>query len=274
MSPKKKALVFAASLVLVSTLLVGSAVATTNSALQPFLRGEGFAKERSLTRGEFVSLALQVGQEQDGNVTGIPDALVQVFGPNATEVLAEKRTGPEGGVVFELKRGSYDLLINSSAGETTKHVGLGHSLRMAVVFDAEGNAHWESVEHKQLERRGEHKHLLVRVGEVRDGERPAPVEGATIKVYRLEGAQKGDLVDQGTTGPRGFAAFNLPRGGYLIQLESENASSEHRIRLQGNLAVGAVIDGEDVEWRVERPDSHDFQRPTSRPRGGGPKKTA
>src|SRR5687768_12632781 len=114
LSPKKKAIAFAATLLLVSTVLVGSAVATTNSALQPFLRGEGFAKERSLTRGETVSLAVMVGSEADGELKPIPGATVSIRRANQTDVVASKQTGDNGVAVFELKRGSYDIQVEAS----------------------------------------------------------------------------------------------------------------------------------------------------------------
>jgi hypothetical protein len=271
-SPKKKAILFATSLLLVSTILVGSAVATTNSALQPFLRGEGFAKERSLTRGDYVSLAVMVGTEQDGQLQPIQGATVGLTRANETASIASKQTDERGVAVFELKRGSYDIHVESTKGNATQHVGLGRSMRMGVAFDAEGTPHWQTVDHRELERRGDHKHLMVRVGEAQDGARPQPIEGATVKIYKIEADNSTTFLEEKKTGPRGFVDFNLPRGGYLVKVETLNATGEQRVRLQGDLVVGAIVDGDHIEWRVQRPDSHDFQRPPPRapPRGPGP----
>src|SRR5688572_31507526 len=60
MTPKAKAFTFAAALLLVSSIMVGTSIATTGSALRPFAAGEGYAEERSLTRGHHFALGIVV----------------------------------------------------------------------------------------------------------------------------------------------------------------------------------------------------------------------
>jgi hypothetical protein len=257
MSPKNKAFVFAGALLLVSTVLVGTAVASTNSALQPFIRGEAFAGERSLTRGHHAALAVRVGQEKDGELKAVPNALVRLSSASSDSV--EKRTDARGAAVFELKPGSYVVEVSIGAANASHEFVLAKSMLLGVAFDAEGVAHWRSVDHGQVERRGEISKLLVRVGEVRGG-RPAPIANATVQVYRVaKDNATTTLVAEGKTGPRGFADFALPRGGYMIKIQANGVSGDHRLWLKGDQAVGALVTGDHIEWRVGGHDGKDVR---------------
>lgn len=249
LTPKAKAFTFAASLLLVSTVMVGTSIASTGSALRPFAAGEGYADERSLTRGHHLALGIVVREIIGGESTPVAGATVVVSKPGNQEPIASKQTDAEGVAIFELRPGAYEVNVTHGAKNATEKVPLGHSQRVAIVFDESGEAHWDAKDHKSMERRGETAPLTVRIMEnTSDG--PVPVEGAIIKIYSVKDDGSRELVEEGETGRRGYLNFQLHHGKYVLNVTAGSVSAEKEGMLSGPTAIGVLIDGDDVEWRV------------------------
>ena len=277
LTPKAKAFTFAASLLLVSTVMVGTSIATTGSVLRPFAAGEGYADERSLTRGHHLALGIVVREIAAGQLQPVVGATVVVGKPGNQDPIASKETDAEGIAIFELRPGAYEINVTHGAKNTTEKVAFGHSQRVTITFDEAGEAEWQEKDHKSMERRGESAPLAVRVMQ-NTSEGPVPVDGAVLRVYSVKDDGSRELVAEGETGPRGYENFQLHHGDYVLNVTVGNVSAEKQGTLSGPTAVGVLIDGDDVEWRVgkmhEGPgDSKKGQgsRPTQTrpPRGGG-----
>jgi hypothetical protein len=277
LTPKAKAFTFAASLLLVSSIMVGTSIATTGSVLRPFAAGEGYAEERSLTRGHHVALGVVVREIVDGEPQPVAGAAVSVARPGQ-DVIANKTTDSEGVAVFELRPGAYDVLVTYGDLNATQKVAVGQSMRVAVVFDGSGESRWAEKDHKQMERRGETAPLAVRVMR-NETDGPVPVEGAIVKVYSLGDDGARELVEEATTGARGFVNFELHRGRYVVNITAGDVSAEKETQVRGASAIGMLIDGDEVQWRTGRmPEGQDHgkgppsDRPSpSRPPHGGSK---
>lgn len=254
LTAKRKAFVFAALLLLVSTAFLVTAAASTNSALRPFLQGEAYGRERALTRGHFVPLGVRVGQVVGEEIQPVTGAQVSVArlgaaAPEVNRTVATQSTDEKGQAVFELRPGTYILAVTSGPLVASYKTTLHEPTRLSVSFDSEGQAHWLQSDHRELERRGEMMGVLVRVGQNASGHRE-PVANATVQVFRINPEDEStELIDEKQTGPRGFASFHLHRGHYRIHLIAGDVSSDHDVGLRGPRAVQAFIDGSDVEWR-------------------------
>lgn len=278
LTPKAKAFTFAASLVLVSSIMVGTSIATTGSALRPFAAGEGYADERSLTRGHHVALGVVVREIVAGELQPVVGASVVVGKPGHQDPLASKQTDGEGVAIFELRPGAYQVNVTHGTKNTTEKVPLGHSQRVTIVFDEAGAAEWAEKDHKSMERRGESAPLAVRVME-NGTEGPVPVDGAVIRVYSIKDDGSRELVADGETSARGYRNVQLHHGTYVLHVAAGNVSAETEVIVSGPTAIGLLIDGEDVDWRVGKmhegsSDARKGQaggKPSSSrpPRGGG-----
>ncbi len=249
LTPKAKAFTFAASLLLVSTVMVGTSIASTGSALRPFAAGEGYADERSLTRGHHVALGIVVREIIAGESNPVAGATVVVGKPGNQDPIASKQTDAEGVAIFELRPGAYEVNVTHGEKSATEKVPLRQSQRVAIVFDESGEAHWDAKDHKSMERRGETAPLTVRVMQ-NTSEGPVPVEGAILKIYSVKEDGSRELVDEGETSRRGYLNFQLHHGKYVLHFTAGDVSAEKEAVLSGPTAIGILIDGDDVQWRV------------------------
>ena len=272
LTPTSKAFAFAGGLLLVSTIMLGTSIASTGTALRPFMNGESYGHERGMARGHFHGLGLHVGQMVDGELKPLPGATVVVARMNApngaAEPVATKETNDRGVAVFQLRPGAYKLAVTKDSLSATYDLRLRDSAQLMLVFDSDGTPHWHQARHRDVERRGDMAGLLVRVGENQSGER-VPVEGAKVEVHKINDDGTTTLVAENTTGPRGFAAFHLAKGPYLVKVSTEDVSGEHRLRLFEDAAVGVLIDGDEMHWRVGKSDAHRYTAspsPSRRPR--------
>lgn len=251
-NPKQKAIAFAASLLLVSTIFLGGAAATTGSSLRPFLTGQEYGEERSMTRGHHVALGLRVGQLVGDEVEPLAGAQVTIARPGTDEGLERtvmtKATNDRGAVVFELRPGAYKIAVTHGTLVATNDLRLRESARLSLVFDEEGNPHWMRGDHHDMERRGDYAGLLVRVAANESG-RGVPVPNATVEIFRMNDGEE-VLVDSKLTGPRGFAEFHLHKGRYLVRVSVDDVQGEHGLPLDGPKGMAALIDGDEIRWRV------------------------
>ncbi|MBI2076890.1 MAG: hypothetical protein HYT80_00765 [Euryarchaeota archaeon] len=259
LTPKTKAFAFAGGLLLLSTIMLGTSLASTGTALAPFMRGDAYGHERGMARGHFHGLGLKVGQMVDGELKPLEGATVVVarMGVDraASNPVATKETDGRGVAIFQLKPGAYKIAVTKDRLTATYDLRLQTSVHLMLAFDSDGTPHWRQENHRQLERRGDMAGLLVRVGENQSGER-VPVEGAKVQVYRINDDNTTTLVSENTTGPRGFVAFQLHKGPYLVKVSTDDVSGEHRLRLFGDTAAGVLIDGDEMHWRVGKSDAH------------------
>lgn len=260
-TPKTKALAFAGTLLLISTAMVGTAIATTGTVLSPFARGEDFAHERSMTRGHHAALGLVVVRMVGGELEPVPGALVVVTHPAADAPAVTKTTNERGVAIFDLRPGLYRITVTQGELAATQEFPVRFSVRVGLFFDEDGQPHWRAAPHRDLERRGDTVGLMVRVGENRSGER-APVQGAVLRIYSLDAEGNRELVAEATTGPRGFAAFQLHRGAYVLNVTAGDVSAERSGVLRAPTGVGILIDGDEVHWRVAQYDPHRSGSPT------------
>src|SRR5688572_28473691 len=184
LTSKTKAFTFAAGLLLVSSIMVGTAIASTGTSLSPFARGADFAKERSLTRGQFVALGVNVGQMVDGELQPLAGATVTLSRPDHNDSIESKQTDAKGVAIFEIKPGAYEINVTSGDLVPSDKGGVGHSMRVGVYFDEDGQAHWKEAAHKELERRGDQSGVMVRISRNESG-RPVPVPNATVSIYSV-----------------------------------------------------------------------------------------
>lgn len=250
-SARKKAFAFAGTLLLISVVLVGTSVATTGSALRPLLGDQQYGRERPLAPGHHSALAVRVQQVVDGKNVPIEGATVAVLrkaaDPSAAEPVATKTTGPRGAAVFDLKPGAYQIVVTKGALTSQYAVRLKDSVLASVVFDEDGNAHWSTRSHRDMEKRGESTSLLVRVFK-NDSGRRVPVQGANVEIYKIKGNET-EFVTNMTTGPRGAAAFQLIKGPYMIKVTAGDVVGEHKTRLTSPRVVGAMVDGDEMRFR-------------------------
>lgn len=247
LSPKAKAFTFAASLLLVSTVMVGTSIATTGSVLRPFAAGEAYAEERPLTRGHHAAMSVVVSQAVGEQLQPLAGANVTVARPGQ-EPVASKQTDAQGTAIFELRPGAYEVLVTSGELNTTRKVVLQHSARVAIVFGEEGSASWTSKDHRSMERRGDSASLAVRVMR-NETNRSVPVEGASIKVYALKDDGSRELVQEGATDARGYISFQLHKGAYVLNVTAGSVTAEREGVLRNQAIVGVLIDGDEVQWR-------------------------
>lgn len=269
-TPKTQAFAFAATLLIASTALVGTSIATTGSVLRPFALGEDYAQERPMTRGQHAALGLRVGQQVGDEIRPIAGATVVVArlgAPEATDsIVATKETNDRGRVIFDLRPGAYQIGVTHGSLMAEHRIRLGQSLRLDLVFDAEGTPHWREAPHREMERRGELVDLLVRVFQNESGS-PAPVANATVQVYRYQDRNTTVYVGEMKTGPRGAALFHLHRGAYLIKVIVGDVTGEKSLRIQEDVVAHALLDGDTVHWRAGHPQGSPSRSPspTSRP---------
>jgi hypothetical protein len=249
MSPKAQAFAFAASLVLVSTAMVGTSIATTGSVLKPFADGEDYAEERPLTRGHLVALSVVVREVDDEELEPVEGALVSVVRPGAADhPVATKATGEKGVAVFELKPGAYEIRVQHGEASAVEKVPVKDSMRVAVMFDGD-RAHWTSADHRSMEKRGGTVQLAVKVA-ANTTEGWQPVEGAVVTVFRLNDEGERELVATGETGPRGAETFQLHRGRYVVNVSTAGYSGELEGVLRESTVVGVLIDGDEATWKA------------------------
>lgn len=267
-TPRQKAFTFAAVLLLVSSAFVVTAAATTEGALRPFLRGDDYGKERSMSRDHHVALGVRVGQLVDGELQPLVGATVAVakiglarpapsMPPQATDVPGEvgktldaRATDDKGIVVFELRRGAYQVIVTSGTFAATAKFPVPFSTRVGVIFDEEGNAHWERHPHKAMERRGDMAGLVVRAGEGAE-DRPQPIAGAKVQVYK-----DGSLVQEKATNERGFAPFHITEGTYVVRVTAGGVTGETTITLEKPLSLGALLKDGRFEFKALQAPPH------------------
>lgn len=258
-TPRRKAFVFASTLILVSTALLGTAVADATGALRPFLRGDDYGSERSLTRGQHATLAFHVGQEVGDEIRPAPGAVVALtLVPEAGRPVrleaATKTTDDHGRALFLLRPGTYQVVVTFGRLSSTHEILLRHSERAGVVFDEDGQAHWNEHPQREIERHRGAAALLVRVGRNESGH-VSPVPNATVRVFSLDHEDSHpEPVATHQTGPRGATAFDLRRGHYRIQVEVGDIQGEKQIELAHPMGLGALIDGTQVHWVPLHPD--------------------
>jgi hypothetical protein len=235
-STRSKAFAFSALLVLVSGAFVATAVASTSSALAPLRRGDDYALERSLSR-HGVTLGVIVGAIADGKpgpAVGADVTLTPAAGGGSR--VAQKEADENGHAVLRVPRGAYTLTVAYAGYEASREVALREDQRMVVYFDEAGTAYWQDVAHRQLERQGETKALLVRLGARSADGNTTPVEGATVRVYRVlpdgDRAPTDEFTQEKQTGPRGAAVFQLHQGAYDVEVSWRNETGTQRVALR------------------------------------------
>ncbi len=263
-SPRRKAALFSGFLLLASLGFLVTAAADTNSQLSPFLRGHEFPDERPLSRHEVV-LAVHVGSLQGDEVERVEGATVSIYSisDGSEELVKEKSTDEKGRALFHLKPGAYRAQVDWEGYSASQSGRLRESQRVGVVFDEEGTAFWRlPTPHGQLERKGDFGGLIVRVGEKTNRtDRPVPVEGATVTVYEAnDNGARGDEVASATTGPRGGAAFDLPKGRYVVEVSWEGMAGSASIELRHGAQLFFLADGDSID-QVRPPHDGEHGRP-------------
>lgn len=252
LTPRRKALAWALGLLTVSTLFLATAVATTDDAIRPLLRGDDYPHERSLTRNG-VALAVRVGAAgDDGEDRGGPieGATVKVFRVTREdqrgELVKEDTTNEKGVALFQLRPGAYRVAVVAGDHESSSTAfRLQHDSRVGVAFDGDGNAHWFGpVNHRDLERRGDPATIFVRVAYNESGNR-TPAEGATVSIYH-----DGEFVVSNTTGPRGWAVFQVRAGAYDVTATYGDAEGTKTIAVRHQATVAFYFDGDEVVSRA------------------------
>jgi hypothetical protein len=150
-SARQKALVFSILLILTSTAFVAAAAHGTAGALAPFRDAE-FPFERPLSR-HLVPLAVHVGAEDaEGpeRVAGAEVRLVRLARNNGDVPLASQATDEQGRAMFHVPRGLYRVEVTHEGLQGQKVYDLRHGLRVAVLFDAAGVAHFRDADHREL----------------------------------------------------------------------------------------------------------------------------
>lgn len=248
---RTKAFAFSTVLILVSTGFVVSAAAENYGLVEPFLSGREYPEERALTR-HGVALAVIVGAFDEGDRTRVAGAEVTVSrirAADSTEASAveTKTTDEQGRALFHVRPGFLRVDVTWDGHVATESFRVGHSQRIGLYFDQDGNPHWISADHGSLERRGDTVALLVQVAENESGRR-APVSGATVSVYRInpDAPEEAELVESKTTGPRGAALFQVPQGPYRVVAEWNGTSASDEMRLHHDARVFFLFDGGEV----------------------------
>lgn len=280
-SPKRKALTFSFALLLVSTAFVVSAAASTSGVLAPFHQGSDYPKERGLSRGHTVALGVVVSAIRGDDPVRVAGATVTVIRMAAEagglpdqagrgEAVAQQTTDDKGRAIFELKPGRYVVNVAWNTYQGSQPVPVPRDMRLGVIFDEEGQAHWNAAPHRDLERRGDLASLFVRTGDNASGH-PQPIGGVTVNVYALdENRQVGELVASKTTNERGVAVFPLHKGGYRVVAQRGDSSGSIDVPLRQDVHLGFLFepDGTVTVHKFDPPHKARDQPPRDRSRPG------
>lgn len=257
-SAKRKSLAFSSSLLGMSLVLAGAAALTTDSLLAPFRAGLDFPSERSLSTHTQSLAVLASGPLDDGGKR-LEGALVEVerlslSGGDVQHIMVgATRTAGDGRALFELRSGAYAVRVSWGEWSGGSNVQLDEDVRLGVVFDGAGGAHWRQTPHALLES-GEHQAtVFLRVDDARNCEgamcRPIPAPGAEAVIYWLDDDQRVGEVARSTTGSESAARFTIEMGSYEMELRYADKTATHRFALAGDYFIDARFDGDALTIR-------------------------
>lgn len=245
LSARKKAFAFSALLILISSGLVVSAAATTESVLRPFQAGKEFGQERSLSR-HAVALAVIVGDVGEEGRERVQGAFVTVLDADGATA-ATATTDEKGRAIFHLRRGVYNVTVEADGNVASKEFRLAHSQRIFVGFDADGQPHWFKTDNHEMERRGDTATLTVLVRDQSNGT-DAPASNATVRILHQGKGRDGEVANA-TTGPRGAAVLHLHKGRYVVEVTYQGQNATTGVALAKDHKLAVIFDGDGARVR-------------------------